>query len=139
MPYVAARSLLSPAEHEFFEALVSVVAGACAIFVKVRLIDLLELPPGTVNRQGWLNRVVSKHVDFVLCDPHSLRPLLVIELDDRSHARADRIERDGFLDSVMDCAGIPVEHVRCAGAYDLSALAARVRPYVLPARPIATS
>ena len=44
--------------------------------------------------QAWRNRIHAKHIDFVLCDPGNLQPILCIELDDPSHNRPDRIERD---------------------------------------------
>jgi Protein of unknown function (DUF2726) len=36
------------------------------------------------------------HVDFVLADASTPAPVLVIELDDRSHDRAEAKERDAF-------------------------------------------
>jgi hypothetical protein len=33
------------------------------------------------------NSLISTQVDFLLCDPKTLKPALAIELDDSSHAR----------------------------------------------------
>ncbi len=55
----------------------------------------------------------SVHVDFVLCDPDALTPLLVIELDDSSHERTARRDRDAFLGA----AGLPILHVAARHAY----------------------
>jgi hypothetical protein len=39
-----------------------------------------------------------------------MRPLVGGELDDRSHERASRQERDGFVDEVFRVAGLPLMH-----------------------------
>lgn len=53
-------------------------------------------------------------------------PRLVIELDDRSHYRADRRDRDAFVDDVLASAGIPILHVRLQRSYDTQALAQQI-------------
>lgn len=127
LPFQRAYHLLSPAEREFHMALRQAIGeqSGLVIFAKVRLWDLLYLPGGTANRQGHQNRVDRKHVDFVLCDEES-RPVLVIELDDSSHEREDRRERDSFVDRVLKAAGLPILHVRCRRSYDARVLAQQI-------------
>jgi len=62
------------------------------------------------ERQKALNRIQSKHLDFVACDPETFAVRFVVELDDKSHGRADRQDRDQFLDQAMQAAGIPIFH-----------------------------
>jgi hypothetical protein len=122
LPYRRKDWLLSAAERSFFGVLIEAVRDRYFIFAKVRLVDLVWLPKETESRQSHLNRVLSKHVDFVLCDRDSVRPLLCIELDDASHGRADRKERDTFLDAALNAAGLPLLHVRASKAYNVAAL-----------------
>lgn len=56
-------------------------------------------------------KIQSKHVDFVLCNTE-LKAQHVIELDDATHDRPDRIERDRFVDSALEMAGYNVLHTR---------------------------
>ena len=51
------------------------------------------------------------HCDFVLADARTLEPLLVIELDDKSHWQTDAQECDKFKDAVLDVAGVPLLRV----------------------------
>ena len=44
----------------------------------------------------------------------------MIELDDKSHKSAKRQERDSFLDSAMNAAGIPILHIQAQNAYSIS-------------------
>src|SRR3990170_2056730 len=59
--------LLTEAERSFYEVLQRAVGEELIVFPKVRLADLVWLPKGTAGRQALLNRVLSKHVDFVIC------------------------------------------------------------------------
>ena len=88
------------------------------IFAKVRLADLLWLPKGTESWQSHFNRMQSKHVDFVICDRASIRPLLCVELDDASHGQASRQTRDAFVEAALLAAGLPFIRVRAAKAYN---------------------
>jgi len=44
---------------------------------------------------------------------------LAIELDDSSHEREDRQERDIFVDNVLGKAGLPLLHVKAQTRYNL--------------------
>lgn len=82
------------------------------LFAKVRLADIIEPKEKGKQWQSQFNRIKSKHVDFVLCDLPSVKPVLVIELDDSSHDRPDRLERDSFVDKALSQARIPIIHTR---------------------------
>lgn len=77
---------------------------------KVRLLDLVE-PRRGPNYMSYLGKIQSKHVDFVVCDSN-LFVKGVIELDDNSHNRPDRIERDAFVDEVLLSVGYIVIRTR---------------------------
>lgn len=57
-------------------------------------------------------------MDFVLCDPGTLQPIFVIELDDSSHNRPDRMLRDAFVEVVLESAKIPLVRVPVKRNYD---------------------
>jgi hypothetical protein len=124
MPFRRAKRLLSRGERAFWYPLYKAVAGRYRIFCKVRLADVVDVPFG--GERFWFRRIRGYHVDFVLCDPETTAPLLVVELDDRSH-RSDRARRqDAFKDAVLRAAGLPVYRVACQEAYDPAELAQRV-------------
>jgi hypothetical protein len=121
-PYVVCDSLLTPGEMVFWRTLEKVVPPTCRVMMKVRLIDILTVPAGTDSGGMWRAKVKQKHCDFVLVDAISLRPVMVIELNDRSHDRADRRERDAFLADAMNRAGLPLVFIKAANSYDARAL-----------------
>ena len=67
---------------------------------------------------AYFNKIKSKHIDFVICDNSTLKPLICLELDDSSHNRKDRIERDQFIDDVFNSIGYEIIHIPCRSKYD---------------------
>lgn len=76
---------------------------------KVRLLDLVTPVHGVRNYKALMSKVMSKHVDFVICN-QEMYVLGIIELDDRTHFRQDRIQRDEFVDTVLRSAGYMIKH-----------------------------
>jgi len=111
LPYVPRERLVTKTELRFYKSLHKAVLDDWQIFAMVRIADILRVEKGVKNRRGWLNKILAKHIDFVLCDPNTLEIVMGIELDDRSHQRADRIERDEFVNSAFESAGIPLLRV----------------------------
>jgi len=82
--------------------------------------------PATSSRQRALNRVLSKHFDFVLCAQNALAVVCVVELDDRSHRSKRRQERDAFLASACKAAGLPLLQIPARRAYSVPEVRASV-------------
>ena len=105
-PFFCRRSLLTQTERRFYDVLRSIVDEQ-PVFLKVRLADLVA---ANEQHEKWLpnfRRICSKHIDFVVCDPE-LRPLVAIELDDRSHQRPDRQKRDEDVNRILELARLPL-------------------------------
>lgn len=117
LPYCKREYFFSKAERSFFGVLQKSVGTDFILFAKVRLCDVVNVSPGTSKRQSYLNKISSKHVDFVLCDLKFVKPLLVIELDDSSHERADRQQRDELVDRILKAAQIPILRVAAKESY----------------------
>ncbi len=98
-------------------------AAELVICPKVRLLDLVEPRKGEAKYKTLLYKIQSKHVDFVLCD-RDLHVKAVVELDDSSHDRADRKERDQFVDTVLQGVGYTVIHTRAVTADTLNTIIA---------------
>ena len=91
---------------------------------KVRLLDLIEPRRGDHKYKTLFYKVQAKHVDFVICDTN-LYVKAIIELDDNSHNRIDRIERDEFVDLILNDVGYKVIRTRSITETTLSALDAQ--------------
>ena len=74
---------------------------------KVRLLDILEPRKGEKDYKSLFWKVQAKHIDFLICD-QDLHIKAVIELDDNSHDRQDRKDRDTFVDEILKDVGYTV-------------------------------
>jgi len=136
-PYVKAGPLLSPAEANFMVALVQATAGRYNVATKVRVADVINVKKG-LNRKNAiiaLNRIAAKHVDYVLTDPKTHQSLAAVELDDASHARADRRKRDEFLNNAFKAAGLPLIRIKPTRSYDRQAIASTIETAINPPAP----
>lgn len=69
------------------------------IFTQVALNRILEIN-NRRKQQQLRNRIDRKSIDFVLYDERMKKIICCIELDDPTHEREDRIERDLFKDTI---------------------------------------
>jgi hypothetical protein len=123
-PYRLRDDFLTPAEANFYRVLQTATDWAI-IAPKVSLGDLFYAQTGDYGQNRvFMNKIDRKHVDFLLCDPATLRPILGVELDDRSHQRKDRQQRDRFVDGVFGAAGLPIAHVPVRHGYQVAELKA---------------
>jgi predicted RNA-binding Zn-ribbon protein involved in translation (DUF1610 family) len=109
---------LSPAERSFFGVLTQVVGNRYTVLAKVRLADLLYVPrSGNSKWASQQNKINQKHVDFLLCEPSTMAPVLAVELDDASHARPARAVRDAFVDGAFASSGLPLARIPVQNSY----------------------
>lgn len=116
LPYRVRDDFLSPAELSFYKVLTSVVETRLVIQSKVRLADIFFVARPNENH-SFRNRISQKHLDFLVCDAVTMKPLFGIELDDASHKRSDRQARDAFVDDVFHAAKLPLLHFPVQRSY----------------------
>lgn len=74
---------------------------------KVRMLDIVEPRKGEKDWKSLFYKIQAKHLDFVICDS-GMRIKAILELDDGTHDQKDRIERDAFVDEVLQSVGYKV-------------------------------
>jgi len=129
LPYRLRDDFLSVAELSFYRVLQTALGDRVTISPKVNLADIFFVARPNEN-QGYRNKIDRKHVDFLICDPTSMKPLCGIELDDSSHARQDRQTRDEFVDRVFDVAGLPLVRIPAKKSYSPQELLRLVEPHL---------
>ncbi len=127
LPYRLRDDFLSPAEFSFYKVLLSLVGARLTIQSKVRLADVFFVARPNENA-GFLNRITQKHLDFLVCDSVTMKPLFGIELDDSSHKRNDRQERDEFVENVCQVAGLPLLRMPVQREYNSREIATQIAP-----------
>lgn len=132
-PYHIRNDFLSPAEHSFFLVLKHVVSDKAMICPKVSLSDLFYVKSDDPSKfRTYTNKIDRKHVDFLLCDPKTLQPLVGIELDDKSHQQSSRQARDEFVQKVYEAAKLPLVRFPVRRSYSISELNSVLHPYIEP-------
>jgi len=117
--YLKRDSLLLEHEQRYFATLSRVIGYHARVFPKVRLSDLIE-PHGVQpeQRNHWM-RVQRRCVDFLLCSPNNLSPVLAIDLDTRAKKRRRESTPGGdILDKALKTAHIPLLRIRATREYD---------------------
>ena len=99
--YYLRKSLFTPAERSFLGVLETLQYEGVGYAYKVRLADIFGIKKGLerADRTRALNKITSKHVDFLLVQKSDGKPILGIELDDSSHEEEERVSRDAFVDT----------------------------------------
>jgi very-short-patch-repair endonuclease len=121
-PFYKKKCLFTEAELSFYRVLIQVTSSRdLHIFAKVRLADLIDIKKGTNNRQGYFNKIKSKHIDFVLCNQR-LEPVIAIELDDASHKKSNRVSRDEFLNKALENANLKILRIPAQHSYNVNEL-----------------
>jgi very-short-patch-repair endonuclease len=135
-PYERIPTLLTAAERDFFAALQQAAPAGHQVFAQVRLANLVQVKQSARREKSHWWRIQAMCLDFVLVDVATFVSRLVVELDDASHNRADRRDRDAFVDEVLAATGIPILHVRWQRSYDTRALAQQIAARLGIAAPV---
>lgn len=130
-PYTSAESLFTKNEQQFLRVLEQ-AAGDYRVFGKVRVVDVIEVRKGLPKGewQSAFNRISQKHLDFVLCHSHDLSVFCTVELDDKTHARADRKSRDELLEKALAAAEVPLIRVPSRRSYDADEIKALLNTHL---------
>lgn len=131
-PYQRAPDLFSAAERSFLGVLDQAASPEYRVFGKVRIADLAALKPGlsASARQGALNRVASKHFDFVVCRASDFSVLCAVELNDKSHGSKRGQARDEFVVGVCRAIGLPLLQVPAQRGYSVADIRAQLQAAV---------
>lgn len=117
--YRKKERIMNESEQALFINLQKVLGDKYIILSKVRIEDFVEVENrlGKSKRVSSRNRIKSKHIDFLICDQATTKPLLAIELDGKSHNNLKRQERDRFVNELYRAIDLPVEHINVGGNF----------------------
>jgi hypothetical protein len=122
-PFKMAFSILTNAEKSFYNVLINIIDRENYIICpKVRILDILWTSDYAKNKTTFLNKVNRKHLDFVVCEAKSLKPVYAIELDDRSHLEEERQQRDAFIDALFKELSFRIIHIPVQKEYNIENL-----------------
>ncbi len=109
LPYRLRDNFLSTPELALLRALQEMVGPRYIICPKVALNDIFYIVRPNENVH-FFNKFFRKHVDFLLCDPKTFKPVIGIELV-KPVAKSETRESDQFMEDLFLSAGLPLVHV----------------------------
>ena len=129
------RYFVSDAECALMHSLRRVVGDRAHILAQVSLQQLLYFPQQRddkkkSSRAAWQNKVRAKSVDFLLCCPKTMKPLVAIEYDDRTHEQEGRKARDAEVVKLFAAAGLPLLRIQCGRGDDVKSLQNALAPHL---------
>lgn len=101
--YKRKAQYLTPAERDFLYVLRTLVGKDYEVFAQVPLVAAIDKVSG-----GAFRNELFRVADYLIAHPVTYAPLLLIELNDASHLRADRRERDRKVAAICADADLPL-------------------------------
>ncbi|MEW6030605.1 MAG: DUF2726 domain-containing protein [Chloroflexota bacterium] len=120
LPYRLRENFLSSPEMALFRRLQEMVGERYMICPKVALTDIFTIVRPNENVHFY-NKIFRKHVDFLLCDPETMKPAFGVELV-KPVARAETRSSDQFIEDLFLGEGIPLVHVPSGDHYEMTDL-----------------
>jgi len=117
-PYRLREYFLSKPEVALFRALKQMAGDRYAVFAKVGLTEIFLIVRPNENVH-YFNKIFRKHVDFLLCDPGTLRPEIGVEML-RPGARTETRASDQFIEDLFTRAGLPLVRVPASDRYEIT-------------------
>lgn len=104
-------SILTKTEQIFLVNLRAALVNNVEIIPQAHISSILDHEVPGQSYKGAFAKINGKSVDFLVCTKNTYIPILAIELDDASHNRYDRVERDKFVNNAFKQAGIPLVRI----------------------------
>ncbi len=103
-PFYAKKPLTQP-EQVLYHRLVAAMPE-CMVLAQVQLSQALGVKKG-FNFREWNNRINRMSLDFLVCLKDSTI-VAAVELDDKTHEKASRVEADAKKGKALSAAGVPI-------------------------------
>lgn len=122
LSYSKKEYLLTRNELKFYKLLKSIIdKNNLNLFCQVSLYELVKS-----NNYKNFNKIKAKTIDYVITDINC-KIKLCIELDDPTHIRQDRIERDKFIDELFKQLEIKLIRIPVQNWYDIKTIEEKIK------------
>jgi len=120
LPYRLRENFMSTPELALLRALQEMAGRHYVICPKVALNDVFYIVRPNENVH-FFNKIFRKHVDFLLCEPSTLKPAIGVELV-KPVSRNETRDADQFMEDLFLSAGLPLVHIPSSDRYAQSDL-----------------
>ncbi len=120
-------SLISAQQQAFYQALVRAVGPHPVVFPRANLSFLVEYPGDDSDYQAHWRRVCRRWLDFVVCSPSSVSPVLAIKLESRLERGRRHMGGLDVLKDTLTSARIPLLRLPLADDYDPAEVKSKIK------------
>lgn len=117
--YTKKPSIMTKSEFEFYNKMNSILGEKYYAIPQVHLSSFLNHKIPGQNWRGAFASINGKSVDFLICSKLTSQPVIAIELDDYTHNREDRRQRDLIVEDIFASAQMPLVRFK-AGEWNTS-------------------
>ena len=129
--YKRKSCILTQTENDFYAQLCNALNQAgldVIVWPQVNVSSIIEsVGSDSQQRMKAFNRISRKSVDYVIVNRKTRETILCIELDDYTHNRNSRKERDNFINAIFSNVGIPLFRIKAESNYDFNELVSAVK------------
>lgn len=108
--YSLKTSIVTPVEKWMYNVIQSELPENFLITPKIGMKDFIDIKKGK-DFMRHFTHIAQKHIDFLICEKDTLSPVLGIEIDDSSHQKESRRDRDQSVDEIYNAIGLKVLHI----------------------------
>ncbi len=121
------RSLLSPQQRALYQVLIKLVGAYSVVLPRVNLSNLVKSPGDHRSYEDHWKRVLREWVDFVVCSPSSISPVLAVKLETRMERKRRKMGGLDVLEDTLTSAKIPLLRIKSAESYDANEIMSNIR------------
>lgn len=129
--YKRKSCILTQTENDFYGQLCNALYFAglkVIVWPQVNVSSIIEsVGSDSQQRMKAFNRICRKSVDYVIVNQRTRETILCIELDDYTHNRNSRKERDNFINAIFSNVGIPLLRIKAERNYDFTEIVSAVK------------
>ncbi|MDA9557010.1 DUF2726 domain-containing protein [Vibrio sp.] len=121
--YKQKGTILTQQESTLLNALIQAVGKHGIVLSKIGTHHIVQ-PNSQKKKQNLIgfNRISRNHFDFVICDPQTMKPKVVLEFDDGKPLDKKKIERQVLIKHICQTASLPLISVNVKHSYQVSRL-----------------
>lgn len=103
--YYARPHYISSCEQHYFDIFKKILSGSSyVVFPQIPLSQIVNVISTDIKYQYELNQVI----DFGIFDATTFKPVLCIEINDKTHEQPDRLARDIKVKNILTLADLPL-------------------------------
>lgn len=110
--YKKKSNYLNKSEYTLYKLLQEKLSSNYIVIPQANLLSFIDVDNKFENLYEEINTLRHFRVDFLILAKKTTEPMLVVELDGKSHEIYGKKNRDHYVDQVLENAELRIEHIK---------------------------